>query len=68
MAIAPCGPTMAVDWEQRVDSPRLRRERLERTKAALNASDHGALVLYVRCYRRALGGVHVTTPRVILER
>ena len=38
--------TRAVDWEQRIDFPRLRRERLERAKAALNASDLGALLLF----------------------
>jgi Xaa-Pro aminopeptidase len=38
--------TRAVDWEQRVDFPRLRRERLERAKAALEASDLGALLLF----------------------
>jgi Xaa-Pro dipeptidase len=37
---------MAVDWEQRVDFDRLRRTRLERTKAALAASDLGALLLF----------------------
>jgi len=38
--------TRAVDWEQRVDFPRLRRQRLERAKAALEASDLGALLLF----------------------
>ena len=38
--------TRAVDWEQRIDFPRLRRERLERAKAALEASDLGALLLF----------------------
>jgi Xaa-Pro aminopeptidase len=38
--------TRAVDWEQRIDFPRLRRERLERAKAALDASDLGALLLF----------------------
>jgi Xaa-Pro aminopeptidase len=46
MTIASRGATMAVDWEQRVDFPRLRRERLERAKAALAASDLGALLLF----------------------
>ena len=46
MSIASRGATMAVDWEQRVDFPRLRRERLERAKAALAASDLGALLLF----------------------
>src|SRR5207248_8317462 len=38
--------TRAVDWEQRIDFPRLRRERLERAKAALDASDLGAVLLF----------------------
>ena len=38
--------TRAVDWEQRIDFPRLRRERLERAKAALEASDLGAVLLF----------------------
>src|SRR5436853_1368521 len=46
MTIASHGATMAVDWEQRVDFPRLRRERMERAKAALAASDLGALLLF----------------------
>jgi Xaa-Pro dipeptidase len=37
---------MAVDWEQRIDYPRLRKERLERARAALNESDLGALLLF----------------------
>jgi Xaa-Pro aminopeptidase len=46
MTIASRGATMSVDWEQRVDFPRLRRERLERAQAALEASDLGALLLF----------------------
>ena len=38
--------TRAVDWEQRIDFPRLRQERLDRAKAALEASDLGALLLF----------------------
>ena len=44
--IASRGASMAVDWEQRVDFPRLRAERLEKAKAALEASDLGALLLF----------------------
>ena len=44
--IASRGATMAVDWEQRIDFSRLRSERLARAKAALEASDLGALVLF----------------------
>ena len=46
MKIASRGATMAVDWEQRVDFDRLRAARLERTNAALGASDLGALLLF----------------------
>ena len=46
MNIASRGATMAVDWEQRVNFDRLRGDRLARTKAALAASDLGALLLF----------------------
>jgi Xaa-Pro aminopeptidase len=46
MTIASRGATMAVDWEQRIDFSRLRRERLERAQASLEASDLGALLLF----------------------
>jgi Xaa-Pro aminopeptidase len=44
--IASRGATMAVDWEQRIDFGRLREERLQRARAALEASDLGALLLF----------------------
>jgi Xaa-Pro dipeptidase len=44
--IASRGATMAVDWEQRIDFARLRADRLARAKAALEASDLGALLLF----------------------
>jgi len=37
---------MAVDWEQRVDFDRLRRERLVRAKALLAKSEIGALLSF----------------------
>src|SRR5579862_1251292 len=46
MAIASRGARMAVDWEQRVDFPRLRAHRLARAKASLAASELGALLLF----------------------
>ena len=46
MNIASRGARMAVDWEQRVDFDRLRRHRMARAKAALEASDLGALLLF----------------------
>src|SRR5438477_7752967 len=44
--IASRGATMAVDWEQRIDFARLRSDRLAKAKAALDASDLGALLLF----------------------
>ena len=44
--IASQGAVMNVDWEQRVDFARLRSDRLQRAKAALEASDLGALLLF----------------------
>ena len=38
--------TRAVDWEQRIDFPKLRSDRLARAKAALDASDLGGLLLF----------------------
>jgi hypothetical protein len=46
MNIASRGAGMAVAWEQRIDFARLRRERPERARAALAASDLGALLLF----------------------
>jgi Xaa-Pro aminopeptidase len=40
------GALMGVDWEQRVDFDRLRKDRLARAKQALDASDLGALLLF----------------------
>lgn len=42
----PTNGTMAVDWEQRIDFDRLRRERLARIKAELAASEAGALLVF----------------------
>src|SRR6476620_6226972 len=46
MTIACRGATMAVDWEQRVNFDRLRADRLGRTRAALEESDLGSLLLF----------------------
>ena len=46
MNIASRGATMAVDWEQRIDFDRLRKARLEKTKAQLASSELGALLLF----------------------
>jgi Xaa-Pro aminopeptidase len=44
--IASRGATMAVDWEQRIDFAKLRRDRLERARRALQDSDLGSLLLF----------------------
>ena len=46
MSNASPGARMGVDWEQRVDFERLRRDRLARARAALEESDLGALLLF----------------------
>src|SRR3954453_10903793 len=38
--------TRAVDWEQRIDFPQLRRDRLDRAKSALESSDLAGLLLF----------------------
>ena len=38
--------TMAVDWENRVDFDRLRRQRLDKAKALLQKSEVGALLSF----------------------
>ena len=38
--------TMAVDWEERINFERLRKERLDRAKALLEKSDMGALLCF----------------------
>jgi Xaa-Pro aminopeptidase len=57
--IASRGATMAVDWEQRVDFHRLRRERLERARAALEASDLGAVLLFDQNNIRYVTSTHI---------
>ncbi len=57
--IASRGATMAVDWEQRVDFPRLRAERLERARAALRASDLGAVLLFDHNNIRYVTSTHI---------
>jgi len=50
---------MNVDFEQRVDFPRLRDYRLARARAALEASDLGALLVYDNNNIRYLTGVAI---------
>ncbi|HET8606753.1 MAG TPA: Xaa-Pro peptidase family protein [Gaiellaceae bacterium] len=60
MAIRTYG-TMAVDWEQRVDFDRLRRERLERATRYLDESDLGALLCFDMANIRYITATHIGT-------
>jgi Xaa-Pro aminopeptidase len=52
---------MAVDWEQRIDLDRLRRERLARVKALLEASELGALLCFDMNNIRYISATHIGT-------
>ena len=51
--------TRAVDWEQRIDFPRLRRERLERARASLERSELGAVLLFDPNNSRYVTSTHI---------
>jgi Xaa-Pro aminopeptidase len=53
--------TMAVDWEERVDFDRLRRERLERAKRGLSGSGLGALLCFDMANIRYVTATHIGT-------
>src|SRR6267143_45727 len=53
--------SMAVDWEQRVDFDRLRRERLARAKTLLAKSEMGALLCFDMNNVRYLTSTHIGT-------
>src|SRR6266540_3613664 len=53
--------TTAVDWEQRVDFERLRRERLVRAKEHLARSELGALLCFDMANIRYLSATHIGT-------
>lgn len=57
----------AVDYEQRVDYPRLRAERLQRAKDQINKDGLGALVTWDEANIRYLTGYYSTTPIRYLE-
>ncbi|MBI5443323.1 MAG: aminopeptidase P family protein [Deltaproteobacteria bacterium] len=57
----------AVDYEQRVDYDRLRRERLARAKEQINRDGLGALVTWDEANIRYLTSYYVTTPLRVLE-
>ncbi len=52
---------MAVDWEQRVDLDRLRRERLERISRLLEESEMGALLCFDMGNIRYVTATHIGT-------
>jgi Xaa-Pro aminopeptidase len=53
--------TMQVDWEQRADLDRLRRERLARAKAHLQESSLGALLCFDMANIRYITATHIGT-------
>ena len=53
--------TMAVDWEQRIDFDRLRRERLARIKSLLAKSEVGALLCFDMNNVRYITSTHIGT-------
>src|SRR6195256_5018514 len=57
----PTHGTMAVDWEQRIDFDRLRRERLQRAKDLLKKSSMGALLCFDMNNVRYLTSTHIGT-------
>src|SRR6266576_1001036 len=60
MALKTYGP-MAVDWENRIDFDRLRRERLARAKALLGKSEMGALLCFDMNNVRYITATHIGT-------
>ena len=59
MNVASRGATMAVDWEQRIDFARLRRDRLEKARASLRDSDLGAVLLFDQNNIRYVTSTHI---------
>ena len=53
--------TMAVDWEQRVDFDRLRRDRLARLRAKLEQSELGAILAFDFSNIRYMTATHIGT-------
>jgi Xaa-Pro aminopeptidase len=60
VAIRTFGPN-AVDWEQRVDLDRLRRDRLDRLRATLEASELGGLLTFDFSNIRYMTATHIGT-------
>jgi Xaa-Pro aminopeptidase len=53
--------TMAVDWEQRIDFDRLRRERLDRVKGLLLKSEMGSVLCFDMNNVRYITATHIGT-------
>jgi Xaa-Pro aminopeptidase len=53
--------TMAVDWEQRIDFDRLRRDRLARLRAQLHRSELGAVLAFDFANIRYMTATHIGT-------
>src|SRR6266542_2396625 len=60
MGIRTYGPN-AVDWEQRIDVDRLRRDRLARLKATLGRSELGSLLTFDFHNMRYMTSTHIGT-------
>ncbi len=58
---SPTYGSMNVDWENRIDMPRLRQQRLERLNAALGQSDLGAVLTFDFHNIRYMTGTHIGT-------
>lgn len=59
--VFPTYGTTGVDWENRLDTPRLRRERLDRLKAELDKSDLGAVLTFDFHNIRYMTSTHIGT-------
>jgi Xaa-Pro aminopeptidase len=59
--VSPTFGTTGVDWESRLDIPRLRRQRLDRLKAELEKSDLGALLTFDFHNIRYMTSTHIGT-------
>jgi Xaa-Pro aminopeptidase len=58
---SPTYGTMAVDWENRLDMPRLREQRLARLNDALGRSDLGSVLTFDFHNIRYMTGTHIGT-------
>ncbi|MGH3477622.1 MAG: M24 family metallopeptidase, partial [Nocardioidaceae bacterium] len=60
MAIRTYGPN-AVDWEERIDLDRLRRQRLQRLRDKLDGSELGSLLTFDFSNLRYMTSTHIGT-------